>query len=132
MTVVAQPDPQGRAECQQDTCKQLGVGNQVEGEHVHRKADIASKGPAVSKKWRHQPSTWRTQILGFTVVLQWADGAHYAQFRYPRWMASFLWDLRVARASSGWTMAVSSCNVRARDSGPFVYIRDGNLNGLLE
>ncbi|KAL6402037.1 Ankyrin repeat-containing protein [Ilyonectria robusta] len=114
-----------------------GPGHQTESDARKAQRDLPSNSIKNSQKPIHEvklhgvPRNWRSQLAGLTVRVQWATGTYHAQLVYPRWVASCAWDLQLAWASSGWRMAIRSHSVRPRDSQPFVYIGDGNLDGLL-
>ncbi|KAF2174532.1 hypothetical protein K469DRAFT_707637 [Zopfia rhizophila CBS 207.26] len=89
ISMVAPTGPPKQPDCLDSLCQHAKADSQTDSGDAHR------------SKWQYLPSSWRSQLLGFT-------------------------------ATSGWQMSIRSHPVRARDSQPFVYIRDGNLSGLLE
>lgn len=126
--MVAPTGPPKQPDCVESLCQHAKADSQTDSGDAHQTVAKSVTG----EKWQCLPCSWKSQLLGFTISLQWAGGAHHARICCPRWVASLAWDFQVAKATSGWQMSIRSHSVRARDSQPFVYIRDGNLSGLLE
>ena len=51
-------------------------------------------------------------------------------FRTPTWLTSRVWDIRVREACSGWTLGLSTYNIRPRDTPVFGYVAKGDLQSL--